>query len=1337
MTDPKDIVEVSKDVELSAEEKKWKKWYRTPFDYIRLLTSADPKPFDYGLLLTGLIAAAAAGVPFPLVAILFGQVIDDLNSSTCDNSAHALSAADAHAYQSDVNSKILLIVYLAIAQFACIYIHLTCWTLAGARLAQRLRERYLRSLLRQEVSFFDSMPAGEVSSRLNSEIQNIRNGTSEKVGLCISATSFFITAYVVAFIKDTILAAILISLVPAYFIMSFVGSHYIEKYSAAMSDHLASASAIASEALSHVPVVHAFSANARLEVKFAADLVLARKEGIKKAVATGVQCGFMYFIAYAANALAFWQGSKTIADAVRDDSNASVGKVYTVIFVLVDATLMLSQVAPFLQIFGVATGAFRKLREDMRHQSAYDGTCEVKGEFPDIQGNIEFREVSFAYPSRPDRTVLKGVSISFPSAKHTALVGLSGSGKSTIAGLTTRLYDPKSGTITIDGVDVRDINVRHLRSFISLVQQDPAFLDRSILENIALGLINSPAAEHVPLKPVLLSHELAAFVEDIRRHRTKDILAVAQARGPEITRIVMLVQEAASLADAASFIENLQFGYATSIGSSGNLLSGGQKQRVALARALVRDPRILILDEATASLDSQSELRIQEALERIAGGRTLISIAHRISTVRGADNIIVMRDGDVLEQGRHAELMARKGAYAELVALQGLDKAAPKNGEKDVEKAPKAITSKEMSTGSNLSVDLPSESDEKAVEERGEDDEEAPGVSSERSLLSIFKSIGPLIRRDILVVLIALLGAVVVGGAFSAESVIFGNTVGHLSPCNSESSIRSAGNFFGLMFFVLAIIEFFANFVSWSGFGFVSEKLLYTVRVLSFRALFEQDLQWHQSEDRTPSGLLSVITKDGNALGGLSGSIIGTILSILINMIVAVVLTHIVAWRIALVCLATVPLLLGTGLMELRILSAFEEKHETAYSKSVSIAVEAVNSIKTIAAFSLEHETLSSYRRQLAGPRKETTLVTLHASFWLAMTYFMGNLSYALAFWWGSKQIIEGRYTQTQFLIVVMSLLVSAQLWSQMFALAPELSSARAAVARILNLLDLGQSRTLHPPPDLGGRDIEKSAEAKPPPRAAGASVTFRDVGFAYPARPSVPVLHDLNLHIAPGQYAALVGPSGAGKSTVISLIERLYTPTAGVVEIDGRDIARLGVGFRDDLAYVPQDAALFDGSVRFNVALGARPGVEPSDAEIDEACRVANVHDVIAGLPEGYDTQVGPNGGQLSGGQKQRLAIARALVRKPRLLILDESTSALDAESEGLLQEGLERAVRGGGMTVVAIAHRLRTVRAADVIFVVEEGRCVDRGRHEELMERSETYRANAVLQMLDAGGV
>ncbi|KAE8347768.1 hypothetical protein BDV24DRAFT_170791 [Aspergillus arachidicola] len=1301
--------EASKDAEAPAKQS----FMRRATSFGRLLVYGNPSSSDLALLFVGFVTSIASGIPFPIMSIVFGQLVDGLNSSTCN-----VTPSNADSYQAGINDKILFIVYIGIAYFALIYIYVLCWNLSGERLAQRLREKYFSAILRQDAAFFDNLPAGEVSSRITGEIAVIQQGSSEKVGIVINSIAFFITAYIVAFIKDPKLAGMLVSLTPAYLIMSIGGGYFVQKFFGRALEGMAKASSVALEAFSNTMVVQAFSANARLEEKFVEVLRPALSAGVSKSIAAATQAGLLYFIAFSANGLAFWQGSRQIADAVESGGDGiTVGNTFTVILILVDASLILSQAAPFLQSFDAAAVAFGKLEADIDHPTTIDGTAEDTGRvLSEVTGNVELRNVSFKFPSRPDKPVLQDLSLICPAGQQTAIVGLSGSGKSTVAGLITRFYNVDEGAVLLDGHDVKDLN-------------EPCLLDRSILENIALGLINSPRHDH--LHPILMGSVLADVAAAVRDG--KDLVSASLEHGDGAREIVELVLHAALLADANGFIERLKEGFGTQVGSKGNLISGGQKQRISLARALVKDPRILILDEATASLDSATEARIQEALDNVAVGRTVITIAHRLSTIRNADNIIVMRQGKLVEQGTHQQLLEANGAYAELVRLQNLNvHGGQDDGETEVSSARSdslvpIISEKTGALETSAVADA-------IDEEKAKPAEPESAIEERRSFGSTVGSMGSLFRPYTFVLILAIAGAVIIGGTYCGSSVIFGNVVGKLSGCEEPESIRHAGELFGLMFFVLAIVEFLANFLSWSLFGWVAEQVIYKVRILSLRSILEQDLAWHESANRNPSLLLSFITKDSSALGGLTGSVVCTILSVLVSLVATITMTHIIAWKIALVCLSVIPLLLGAGYMRVTTLASFEERHLEAFANSVGITVEAVNSIKTIMSLSLEHEVLGTYRRSLSAPMRQITRQSAWANLWLAIGYGLSNFLYALAYWWGSKRIIAGEYTQTQFFIVQLALLVSSQLWGQMFALAPDVSRAFQATRRLLNLLDLGSTKKLSAPLQLLG-DVEATA----PPREKksssesrdGISVVFKQVRFSYPARPDTRVLHGLDLSVQPGQFAALVGPSGAGKSTIISLVERLYGPDSGTIEVDGHNIACSDGSFRDDIAYVPQQSVLFEGTIRFNLTLGARPGQTVTQSELEDACKLANIHDTIMQLPDGYDAYCGPNGDRLSGGQKQRLAIARALIRRPKLLLLDESTSALDAESERLLQDGLEKATKH--MTVIAIAHRLYTIRKADVIFLIEDGRCVDRGTHAQLMERSESYRVNALNQAVD----
>ena len=1009
-----------------------------------------------------------------------------------------------------------------------------------------------------------------------------------------------------------------------------------------------------------------------------------------------------------------------------------------------------------MTVFANASSASEKLFDTIARQPSIDATEQDKGiKRSEIEGELVFDNVSFAYPSRADVPVLQNVSLTVPGKKMTGVVGLSGSGKSTIAALAERLYDPASGSVTVDGVDLRELNLANFRGHVALVEQTPALFNRSVLENIAHGLVGSARPEHQDLQEALLNGDVAKLVEDVRGGGDIDTLA---ARSPALETIVRLTREAAEMVGASEYIVRLQHGYATTVGPGGNQLSGGQKQRAAFARAVVRNPSILILDEATAALDSASEARIQAAMDKFSANRTTIVIAHRLSTIKNADNILVMeRGGKVVEQGTYAQLMEQDGVFASLVKLQSLsadeNEASPRESgvtDFDDAKMEKKFSTVEVNSETATQPALsetntPASSDKSPEEENTKD--------GDRGFLKTFGLILGFARPQVFFIILGIFAATIVGGSHSGEAVIFGNVVSRLNSCRLPAEIRESASLFGGLFFGLALLEFFANVLSTASFGWISENLLYKTRVLSLRALLTKSLHWHESEGRTPGSLVSYLSADAIAMAGMTGSILGVTFSVIVNLISGIVLAHIIAWKIAVVLLACVPVLLTAGFLRIRVQAKFAARHAAAFADSVSLAIEAVDAIRIISAFSLQVDAANTFLRSLAGPYKATLKAILIGNFYLALSFSIGNCVYALAYWWGAQQTSNGTYTQTQFFIVLTALLFAAQSSGQIFSLAPDISKAGVASRRVLNLIlpkgekvrRLERSVRTHTAAD---DEEEKTSSGKSPAAIdekdrKGTTIALNNVTFAYPSRPSVPVLNALSLAIPSGSFAALVGPSGAGKSTVVSLLERLYVPSAGAITLDGLDItgareATPGTqeaSFRDALALVPQDTVLFSGTVAFNIALGARPGHTATQAEIEDAARLACIHETIAGLPLGYETPCGPSAGLqfFSGGQKQRLCIARALVRKPKLLLLDESSSALDAESEAQWERALEEVRREGGVTIVAVAHRLRTIKKADVIFVIEEGRVLDSGVHEELVGRCERYRNDVLHQTLE----
>ncbi|WFD26395.1 hypothetical protein MNAN1_001375 [Malassezia nana] len=1323
---------------------------------------------EVAVLGIGTVAAIAAGVPLPIIGVLFGQMVNGFNEQVCLAQGGAPpDPAQQEAFLASVRHHVLQMVVVASINLALIWTYTSCWSFLGERIVRRLRQRYVRALLSQDMSYFDLLPPGEISTRLGENLIAVQNGTSEKVGLLLSSVAYFAASYIVAFILLPSLAAQLVSLVPAFLLVSLVGAHFVSRATTRMTKHLSDATSIATEALQNLPVVHSFQVQKPLGQLLHAHLRLVRRCGMGRALFAGTMLGCLFFVAYSANALAFHSGSRMVSSNMRsgDDASSTVGQVYTVIFLLLDASFVVGQISPYLQTFSAAGGAGEQLLRTIRQPTPVDALSE-EGLVPppsDAPLGFCFRDVRFAYPARPEALVLRQLTLDVEPGQRVGICGLSGSGKSTIVALLHRFYEPVQGHITLhDGTPINSLQVRWLRSQIGLVGQEPVLFDCTILENIAHGLLGSPAMVH--LESAI--RWLAQFSLDHPR-----LPADWQDQCPpflreELEEVMARCEEAAHLSYADDFIRRLPQGYGTRIGEGGRSLSGGQKQRIALARAVVKQPRVLVLDEATAALDSHSEMAVQAALDRVSQNRTTIAIAHRLSTIRDYDKIVVMADGAVVEQGTHAELLKHQGPYATLVQAQNEHETSDVEDDAQSEPSTKEAPCSRPEIEAEADVDelpgrLPMPMPAQPVvpppggnPAGAEGPVRLPAVSQTRAL-------GRLVSMALPQWPYALLGvcaSAVIGGAFSGEAVLFGHVIEAMNPCKSAEQVESSSDRFALYFFVLALIELAAYFVSGASFGFVSEWLLVQIRQRLFSVLVTRPLAWYEAEQVSPNSLMTRLSTDTSHLGGLTATVIGTIVSILVNLVAGITLAHIVAWRIAVVILATVPILVVAGYLRLKVIADFQKRHETAYAQSTALAVEAVSSMRTVAALGRERDVLQLFQYSLERPYRESLRHLVVGNLLLAISLSISYFIYGFAYWWGSKNVAEQRYTQVAFFTVLPALLFSAQSSGQLLAFAPDFTKAQVSAANIFSLLDRTEPKaTLLPceSPDL-------EAEKKPNPMHSGPlPVSFEGVRFTYTGR-DTPALDGIDLSIPAGAFAAFIGPSGSGKSTAMHLIQGLYAPSQGTVRIGGYDSTSMSANTsRSAIAIVPQEAMLFRGSVEWNVALGlpdplSVPAVQayldathhgedprqvPVDPRIVAACQAAHVHDTIETLPDRYQTDVGAGGSQLSGGQKQRVAIARALVRTPRLLLLDESTSAMDAASEQAFQETL-RQVRVCGYlrqlhqrrtcTMIAVAHRMRTIRAADIIFLLDHGRIVARGTHNELIQSCPQYQAMISHQTL-----
>jgi ATP-binding cassette subfamily B (MDR/TAP) protein 1 len=513
-------------------------------------------------------------------------------------------------------------------------------------------------------------------------------------------------------------------------------------------------------------------------------------------------------------------------------------------------------------------------------------------------------------------------------------------------------------------------------------------------------------------------------------------------------------------------------------------------------------------------------------------------------------------------------------------------------------------------------------------------------------------------------------------------------------------------------------VQFIAFAVQGVIFAKCSERLVHRVRDKAFRSMLRQDVAFFDRDENTAGALTSFLSTETTHVAGLSGVTLGTLLMVSTTLVAALALSISIGWKLSLVCASTIPVLLGCGFFRFWMLAHFQRRSKRAYADSATYASEAISAIRTVASLTREADVLAQYKASLDRQQRASLISVLKSSLLYAASQSLTFLVLALGFWYGGTLIAKFEYDMFKFFLCFSAVIFGAQSAGSIFSFAPDMGKAHQAAAELKTLFDRK--------PEIDTWSDEGAAVD-----SVEGAIEFRDVHFRYPTRPEQPVLRGLNLDVQPGQYVALVGASGCGKSTTVALLERFYDPLAGGIYVDGKEISTLNVTqYRSYIALVSQEPTLYQGTIRDNILLGS-PREDVSDEAIEHACREANIFDFIMSLPEGFNTLVGSKGALLSGGQKQRIAIARALIRDPRILLLDEATSALDSESEHVVQAALDKAAKG--RTTIAVAHRLSTIQKADVIYVFDQGRIVERGTHTELMVHNGRYAELVNLQSLE----
>ena len=1195
----------------------------------------------------GVLFALAAGVSTPAIAMFTADSIQTLT----------IAGTDKEHMLDSMAPTLVKIGVLAVLQFVFAFGWQTCLAWAAAKQAIRWHKGFLEVLFCLDVSWFDEHEPAGVAARLETDIANVYMFMSTALGYLISSIGQFVAGLSLAFATGWQLSLVVCATIP---ILVFVGHRMgkaIEQQFYLQQADFARASAVAEESLMAIRTVAAFGAEKTESARFEKELLSAKLGGIRSGVKIGGAWGALNFFYSCLYGLSLWFGGHVLLSD--KDAGFDPSDIVTVMIAMMVGVSGLSSFSGFAPMMAKAYVSAKAMKEVMTADArSIEQPLYTQQPLPEDLSSVvtlEFRNVSFKYPTRPDKLVLSNFNFRVLNGQKIAFAGESGCGKSTTIQLLERFYDPCAGEVLVNGRNLSQVPVKAWRKLIGYVGQEPVLFATSVMSNLKAG---------------------DQSISDEQ------------------------VYEAAKAAQIYDTLIKLPEGFDSFVGSGGGMLSGGQRQRVAIARALAKNPQILLLDEATSALDNESECKVQATLDGLSSvmGRsiTTISIAHRLTTIKGSDVIYVLKDGRCCEQGSHEELMERQGEYYSMAKLQQAHAEEPEE-ETTMTPAPAPRAGTRFGMQKSMSMLRRSGSVlsflEGAFDMMDGDLRETPRV---------WRRLFGLMRLYWWVWPIAFVIIVAEAAGAPLEAIFFNAAIMSLFESVTEGldAMYPKLDQAVLCLLLVGLGSGVATLCQNALFTYLQECLCMILRKMAFASTIKMDMEFFDAPENQTGSILVSLERHMNRVGQMLGIQLGNSTGAIFTCLISIGLSFSGSWVLALILLALMPICGALGLAVASCAARVEQKGEDAYGKSGKGTAEAATAIRTVRALGAEEHSLEIIKESLDVLTEVNTTKSWKLGVSLGLNMCMIQVIYLAGFGMSAACIQYWNFDAHQVLRTLFCVVFGVMSVSSIVQYIPDSASGHHAAMEVFRLID--QVSKIDATEPTG--HIESIGDG---------SIEFKDVYFRYPHRPDAKVLQKLNFTIEKGQAVALVGFSGSGKSTVIQLLQRFYDPQVGSIQVGGQNLRDFNVAFwRKQIGMVGQEPVLFDVTLEENVRYGFP---EATDEQVKDAARAANMDYVFTGSVKWSD-RVGLRGEKLSGGQKQRCAIARALLRQPQFMLLDEATSALDSTSERLVQQAMQEA--RVGKTTITVAHRLSTIQNSDKIFVMASGRVVESGTYQELIQ-------------------